>query len=137
MYHYSLCLRIIINELNEIFQDSSGYLQRYLNTVKCLSGQRSARRHLKKLREVIIRTQILAFFDRKKDIVVETDVSDWILARLVLQHVDNEVIHTIAFYSKYYLPVEVNNEIYDKKLMTIVREFMVWPAELVSVETLI
>jgi hypothetical protein len=64
---------------------------------------------------------VLARFDPDCDIIVETDASDYVSARVLSQYDDDNVLHPVAYFSKKYSPVECNYEIYDKELMAIIR----------------
>jgi len=77
---------------------------------------------------------ILRRFDHDRDIVVETNASDFVSAPVLSQYDDEETLHPVAFFSKKHSPAECNYEIYDKGLMAIVRVFEEWRAELQSVE---
>jgi len=77
---------------------------------------------------------ILRRFDHDRDIVVETDASDFVSAAVLSQYDDEGTLHPVAFFSKKHSPAECNYEIYDKELMAIVRTFEEWRAELQSVE---
>jgi len=77
---------------------------------------------------------ILRRFDHDRDIVVETDASDFVSAPVLSQYDDEGTLHPVAFFSKKHSPAECNYEIYDKELMAIVRAFEKWRAELQSVE---
>jgi len=80
---------------------------------------------------------ILRRFDHNCDIVVETNASDFVSAPVLSQYDDEGTLHPVAFFSKKHSPAECNYEIYDKKLMAIVRAFEEWRTELQSVENLI
>jgi len=77
---------------------------------------------------------ILRRFDHDRDIMVETDASDFMSAAVLSQYDDEGTLHPVAFFSKKHSPAECNYEIYDKELMAIVRAFEEWYAELQSVE---
>jgi len=72
--------------------------------------------------------------DQDRDIVMETDASDFDSTAVLSQYDDEGTLHPVAFFSKKYSPAECNYEIYDKELMAIVRAFEEWRAELQSVE---
>jgi len=74
-------------------------------------------------------------FGHDRDIMVETDASDFVSAAVLSQYDDKGTLHPMAFFSKKHSPTECNYEIYDKKLMAIVWAFEEWRAELQSVET--
>ena len=71
-------------------------------------------------------------FDAEKEIIVETDASDYVSAGIMSQYDDNGVLHPVAYFSKKYSPAECNYEIYDKDLMAIIRYFKEWRLELES-----
>ena len=69
---------------------------------------------------------ILRHFDYDREVVVETDVSDYVSAGVLFQYDDEGTLHPVAFYSKKHSPAECNYEIYDKELLAIVRVFEEW-----------
>ena len=73
---------------------------------------------------------ILWHFDHDCEIIVETDASDYVSVGILSQYDDDEILHSVAFFSKKHLPAECNYEIYDKELMAIVRCFEEWRPEL-------
>ena len=75
---------------------------------------------------------VLAHFDPDREILVETDASDFVSTGVMSQHDDNGILHLVAFFSKKYTPAECNYEIYDKELMAIICCFEEWRAELES-----
>ena len=75
---------------------------------------------------------ILAHFDAEKEIIVETDASDYVSVGIMSQYDDNGVLHLVAYFSKQYSSAECNYEIYDKELMAIIRCFEEWRPELES-----
>jgi hypothetical protein len=75
---------------------------------------------------------ILRHFDPDREILVETDASDYVSAGILSQRDDNGILHPVAFFSKKHSPAECNYEIYDKELMAIVRCFEEWRPELES-----
>jgi len=59
-------------------------------------------------------------------LVVETDVSDYMLAAILsIMTKDNE-IHPIAFYSQTFSTPELNYDIHDKELLAIFEAFKIW-----------
>jgi hypothetical protein len=69
---------------------------------------------------------VLPHFDYDREIVVETDASDYVSAGVLSQYDDEGTLHPVAFYSKKHSPAECNYEIYDKELLIIVRAFEDW-----------
>jgi hypothetical protein len=82
------------------------------------------------LKKAFTTAPILRHFDYDKEIIVETDASDYISASVLSQYNDEGILHPVAFFSKKHTPVECNYEIYDKELMGIVRAFEEWRPEL-------
>ena len=72
----------------------------------------------------------LHHFDHDREIIVETDASDYVSAGVLSQYDNHGVLHPVVFYSKKHSPTECNYEIYDKELMAIVRCFEEWRPEL-------
>ena len=84
------------------------------------------------LKYKFISAPILMHFDAEREIIVETDASDYVSAGIMSQYDDNSVLHLVAYFSKKYSPAEYNYEIYDKELMAIIRCFEEWRPELES-----
>jgi hypothetical protein len=66
---------------------------------------------------------VLRRFDHDRDVIVETDASDYVSAGVLSQYDDDGILHPVAFFSKKHSPAECNYKIYDKELMAIVRAF--------------
>jgi len=78
------------------------------------------------LKKAFTSAPILGHFDYDREIIVETNASDYISAGILFQYDDDGVLRPVAFYSKKHSPAECNYEIYDKELMAIVRAFEEW-----------
>jgi hypothetical protein len=60
-------------------------------------------------------------FDPSREVIIETDASDYVSAG-VLSHRDDEgVLHPVAFFSEIHSPAECNYDMYDKELMAIIK----------------
>jgi len=77
-------------------------------------------------KKVFMSASILRHFDYVREIIVDTDASDYVSAGILSQYDEEGILHPVAFYSKKHSPVECNYEIYDKELLTIVRAFEEW-----------
>ena len=75
---------------------------------------------------------ILTHFDAEKEIIIETDASDYISAGIMSQYDDNGALHPVADFLKKHSPAEYNYKVYDKELMAIIRCFEEWRPELES-----
>jgi hypothetical protein len=72
---------------------------------------------------------ILRHFDHSREVIIETDASDYVSAGVLSQRDDTGVLHPVAFFSKKYSPAECNYDIYDKELMAIIKAFEEWRPE--------
>jgi hypothetical protein len=84
----------------------------------------------KTLKQAFTTAPSLRHFDSNRDIIVETNASDYVSASVLSQYDDEGILHPVAFFSKNHTPAECNYEIYDKELMAIVRAFEEWRPEL-------
>ena len=83
-----------------------------------------------RLKEAFTSAPILAPFDWEKEIILETDASDYVSAGVLSQYGDDSILRPVAFFSKKHSMTECNYEIYDKELLAIVRCFEEWRPEL-------
>ena len=72
----------------------------------------------------------LHHFDHDREVIVETDASDFVSASVLSHYGDDGIQHPVAFYSTKHSPAECNYKIYNKELMAIVRAFGEWRPEL-------
>jgi len=59
-------------------------------------------------------------------LVMETDTSDYALAAILSIMTKENEIHPIVFYSRTFSTLELNYDIYDKKLLVIFKAFKIW-----------
>ncbi len=78
----------------------------------------------------MIETSILRHFDQTRDFILEIDSFNYVNDEVLSQYDDEDVLHSIVFYSKNMSSAECNYEIYDKKLLIIIRAFEHWRLEL-------
>ena len=78
------------------------------------------------LKKAFTEAPILAHFwpDRAK--MIETDASDLAKGGILSQHEPDKKWHPVAFYSKKFLPAEVNYDVHDKEMVVIVDCFKEW-----------
>ncbi len=90
--------------------------------------------HMKKrMTEVFI----LRHFDQNRKTILETDSFNYVNNDILSQYDDEKTLHSMIYYSKNLSLVECNYEIYDKKLLAIIRVFKHWWSELKLTELLI
>jgi hypothetical protein len=65
----------------------------------------------------------LAVFDPELPIVLKTDVFDYAIEACIMQSKKEEKFHSFAFYFRKMSPAELNYNIYNKELLTIVAAF--------------
>ncbi len=75
-------------------------------------------------------TSILRHFDQTHETILKTDSFNYVNDEVLFQYDDEEVLHSIAFYSKNMFSAECNYKIYDKKLLIIIWAFEHWWLEL-------
>ena len=104
---------IRLTEKEIIFQWSSAY-QKAFNQLKINVTQAFTLRH----------------FDRSKEAILETDSSNYVNDGILSQYDDEGVLHPVIFYNKNLTPIECNYQIYDKKLLAIIRYLKHWRPKL-------
>ncbi len=82
------------------------------------------------LKKVFTFKIILRHYNSDHKIVIEINASNYVFKDILSQYDENEILHSVAYFSKKHNSIECNYEIYDKKLMIIVRAFEKWWSEL-------
>jgi len=83
--------------------------------------------HMKKR---MTEASILRHFDQNREAILETDSFDYVNDDILSQYDDEGTLHSMVYYSKNLSLAECNYEIYDKKLLAIIRAFEHWRPEL-------
>jgi hypothetical protein len=91
---------------------------------------KSCQSAFERLKQAFVDAPILRPFDWEKDVILETDASDYVSAGVLSQYDDQGILHPVAFFSKKHSATECNYEIYDKELLAIIRCFEEWRPEL-------
>ncbi len=79
-----------------------------------------------KLKKLFISQLVLIMFESEKLIMLEMNALDEVIEACISQSDDKRHLHLIAFHSKKLTDAELNYEIHDKKLLTIVNSFKQW-----------
>ena len=80
----------------------------------------------KELKQIFIIISVLQNFNLKKPVILETNVLDYVTADVLSQSNEKGNLHSVTFFfSKMFLK-ECNYEIYNKKLLVIVKAFKKW-----------
>ena len=69
----------------------------------------------------VIQTFILRHFDKFKKTILEINSFDYVNEGILLQYNDEGVLYSIIFYNKNLTLIECSYQIYDKKLLVIIR----------------
>jgi RNase H-like domain found in reverse transcriptase len=75
------------------------------------------------LKTIFIIALILYYFNPLKEIFIKTDTLDYVSSSILSQKNKHSVLYLVVFISKKYNLAEYNYEIYNKKLLAIVRYF--------------
>ena len=86
------------------------------------------------LKKQIINVSIFRHYDRNRKIILEIDSSNWCLNEVLFQYDDDEVFHSMIFFNKKMISIECNYEIYDKKLLIIIRCLKHWKFEFENID---
>jgi hypothetical protein len=71
----------------------------------------------------------LRHFDHKREVIIETDASDYMSAGVLSQRDDEGILHPVVDYFNKHSPGECNYDIYDKELMAIIKVLEEWRPE--------
>lgn len=71
-------------------------------------------------------------FDLNREMIVETDASDYVSVGVCSQYDNDSLLHPVAFYSKKHSSAKCKYEVYDKDLLAIIRCFEEWSPHLES-----
>jgi len=89
------------------------------------------------LKKQVSSVSILRHFDLKRQAILKIDASNYVKDEILSQYNDEKVLHLMTFYSKSMILAEINYDIYDKKLLVIIRCFEHWWLELKCTELFI
>ena len=77
---------------------------------------------------------ILLHYDPNKQTMVKTDASDYVTAGVFSQYDDNGQLKPVVYFFCKMNFAKCNYEIYDKKLLAIIKSFELWRSELENIE---
>ncbi len=89
------------------------------------------------LKKQISSISVLRHFDVKRQAILKIDAFNYVKDDILSQYDDENVLHSIVFYSKSMISAECNYHIYDKKLLAIIRCFEHWWFKLENTELFI
>ncbi len=82
----------------------------------------------------VIEASVLLYFSSEFETFLKSDSFDYVSVEVLCQKENNDLIESVIYLSKILSSVEYICEIYDKELLTIIRCFEQWRAELQSVK---
>ncbi len=82
------------------------------------------------LKKVFTFKIILCHYNSDHKIVIEINASNYVFKDILSQYDENEILHSVAYFSKKHNSVECNYKIYNKELMILVCAFEKWWSEL-------
>ena len=85
-----------------------------------------AQEALDELKKKFSSSPLLYVFDPTLPCVVESDASDFAIGAVLNQMGEDKKLRPIAFFSRKLLPAEVNYDVHDKELLSIVECFKLW-----------
>ena len=85
-------------------------------------------------KKTMIEVFIFRHYDRFKQVILKTNSSNYVNVEVLSQYDDEEVLHLVVFYNRNMISVECNYEIYDKKLLIIIRCLKNWRFELENID---
>ncbi len=86
------------------------------------------------LKKQISLISVLCHFNVKRQAILKIDAFNYVKDNILSQYNDENVLHSIVFYSKSMISAECNYHIYDKKLLTIIQCFEHWWFKLENTE---
>ncbi len=86
------------------------------------------------MKKRVIETSILSYFSFELKTFLESDSFDYVSIEVLSQKENDDLIKLITYFSKTLFSAECNYEIYDKKLLTIIKCFEQWRAKLQSMK---
>ncbi len=89
------------------------------------------------LKKRVIESSILSYFSSELETFLESNSFDYVSIEILSQKENDDHIKSVIYFSKTLSFAECNYEIYDKELLTIIRCFEQWKAELQSIKSLI
>ena len=82
------------------------------------------------LKDAIIFVSVFRHFDRFRKFIFEIDSFDYVNGKVLSQYDDEGVLHSVTFYNKNMISTKCNYEIYDKKLLIIIKCLEHWRSKL-------
>ncbi len=95
---------------------------------------RDCQKAFEELKKRVTKTLVLSYFSSELKTFLESDLFDYVSIEILSQKEDDDLIKSMTYFSKILSFAECNYEVYDKELLTIIRCFEQWRAELQSMK---
>ncbi len=82
------------------------------------------------LKQQMMTVLVLKHFDSIRKVILKTNFLNYVNDEVLSQYDDEDILHSVIFYSKNMILAECNYEIYDKELLIIIRCLKHWCFEL-------
>ncbi len=89
------------------------------------------------LKQQVMTVLVLKHFDLIREVILKTDFLNYVNNEVLSHYDDEDILHSMIFYSKNMIFAECNYEIYDKKLLIIICCLKHWCSELKCTDILI
>ncbi len=122
--------------IKNFFKDAKSFVK-FIKKDHLFSWSKNCQKTFDELKKQVIEAFVLSYFSSELKIFLKSDTSDYVSVEVLFQKENDDFIKSITYFSKTLFFAECNYEIYDKKLLTIIRCFEQWRAELQSIETFI
>ncbi len=90
-----------------------------------------------KLKQQMMTALVLKHFDSIREAILKTNFLNYVNDEVLSQYDDEDILHSVIFYSKNMISAECNYEIYNKELLTIIQCLKHWRFELKYTDILI
>lgn len=84
-----------------------------------------AKENFRKLLNAFSQEPVLVWFDPDRETILETDASNFAIGAILSQVVEGQ-LHPIAYHSRSFKPAELNYDVHDKELLSIVEALRAW-----------
>ena len=91
---------------------------------------KSCQQAFKLIKKNITSISVLRHYDRTRKTILKIVSLNYVNDEILSQQDDNEVLHSVTFFSKSMLLVKCNYKIYDKKLLIIIKCLKHWRSKL-------
>ena len=125
--------RRFIKEFSKIVWFMLKFIQK--NTI--FQWFKTCQKIFEQLKNAIIFALIFCHFDHFRKFIFEIDLFDYVNEKVLSQYNDEDVLHLIIFYNKNMILTKCNYEIYDKKLLIIIKCLKHWRLKLKTINILI